>query len=385
MGKIVRGYWDCDYCDTIDIAGNIYTCPNCGKTRGKDVVFHVTPHDGNKPRHVVSPNSDEYRQAKAGPDWTCSYCDSNNPANKTICHNCGHSKDKSEKHYFELHPERVATIDTTIDTTRHCAAGQTSRNSRYSNAHNATDNDGDNNDDTYWNGFSDTISNLPWRGIGILAAIILAIICIVMVLIPKERTITVTDMDWERNIVIEEYRTVSESDWYVPSGGRVTYTQNEIHHYEQVLDHYEKVPHERTVVTGSHEEVVGYRDLGNGYFEKETRTVYDYGTETYYTDEPVYRDEPVYQTKYYYDIERWVYDHTETASAHNREPYWPEINLTSDKKREGAHTASYGLSAIYEDKESHYTLDYEDWRYISIGDQLHVKVHITGRIELIDE
>ena len=229
----------------------------------------------------------------------------------------------------------------------------------------------------YWDcDFCDTTdSNLPWKGIGIFTVIVLAVICIIMILTPKERTITVTDIDWERNIAVEEYRTVSESGWHVPPGGRVSYTRNEIYDYDQVLDHYERVSHERRVVTGSHEEVVGYRDLGNGYFEEVTRTVDDYDTEIYYTDEPVYRNEPVYQTKYYYEIERWVYDHTETAAAHNKEPYWPEVETIPDKLREGAHTESYGLSAIYEDKESHYTLDYEDWRYISIGDQLHVKVY----------
>ena len=398
MGKIFVGYWDCPYCGTNDIAGDVYDCPNCGKARDDDIVFHPNPHSGNhQPRRYVSPNSDAYRRATAGPDWTCSYCDSNNPANIQVCRKCGHSKDESDKNYFEHHPERHNVI---IPVSHEAGDDQIRKND-----------DDDDDDDSYPLSISPPTSIKPYnrhqqsrrrridfplrdidtprispprKEVSIFAIIAIIFIGIIFLLVPKERTITVTDIDWERSIAVEEYRTVRESDWYVPSGGRVVYTQSEIHHYDHVLDHYESVTKTRQVITGSHEEVVGYRDLGNGHFEEITRTVYDYGTETYTEMEPRYVDVPVYQTKYYYDIERWVYDHTVTAKAHDKEPYWPEVTLAQNQ-REGGQRETYGLSAIYKDKESHYVLDYDPWRYVSIGDELHVKVHVTGYIEILDE
>ncbi|MBO4854954.1 hypothetical protein J5500_00930 [Candidatus Saccharibacteria bacterium] len=398
MGRIFMGYWDCGYCGTNNIGGDKMQCPNCGKARGKDVVFHPNPTNNKQPRRYISEGSDEYRRAKSGPDWTCEYCDSNNPATTRICRNCGHSRDRDDKNYYEHHPERSSIIPPIIPAT---AAEKTRWESQYSDdSSSSNDSEEDEDEEDYHHqsdkksyspftspnrpSFHFNIGDLPWNKIGIGLLIVAAIIGLIMIFVPKERYITVTGVDWQRNIVVEEYRTVRESDWSVPSGGRTVYTQREIHHYDHVIDHYDKVRHERTVVVGSHEEVVGYRDLGNGYFEEQTRTVYDYDTEVYYTDEAVYRDDPVYRTKYYYDIERWVYDHTVKASANDKEPYWPEVKL-ADNQRANGRSESYGITALYKDKESHYTLDYKDWSDISIGSELHVKVHVGGHIELIYE
>ena len=396
MGRIFMGYWNCNYCGTTDIGGDKMKCPNCGKARGED-VFSPNSTDGKQPRRYIPEGSDEYRRAKSGPDWICEYCGSSNPATVRVCCNCGHSRDEDDKNYYEHHPERDTVITSSTPTTTSEESHWGSRYNEEPSTDDSREEDKDEEDHyrsrekTYTPFVSSTrpsshfdISDLPWGKIGIGLLIVTAIIGLIMLFIPKERYITVTGVDWQRSIVVEEYRTVRESDWSVPAGGRTVYTQQEIHHYDQVIDHYEKVRHENTVIVGSHEEVVGYRDLGNGYFEEQTRTVYDYDTEVYYTDEPVYRDDPVYRTKYYYDIERWVYDHTVKASANDKGPYWPEVELTENQRTNG-NSESYGITALYKDKESHYTMSYKDWSDISIGSELHVKVHIGGRIELIYE
>ena len=328
----------------------------------------------------------------------CEYCGGSNPATVHICCNCGHSRDEDDKNYYEHHPERRDAVIASSTPT--ATSNESHWESQYNEEPSTDDGREEDKDkeDHYRSrenacapsvssnrrSFHFDISDLPWGKIGIGLLIVTAIIGLIMLFIPKERYITVAGVDWQRSIVVEECRTVRESGWSVPPDGRVVYTQREIHHYDQVIDHYEKVKHENTVIVGSHEEVVGYRDLGNGYFEEETRTVYDYGTEVSYTDEPVYRDEPVYQTKYYYDIERWVYDHTVKASANDKEPYWPSVENLPDNQHADEKSESYGITALYEDKESHYTVDYKDWSDISIGDELHVKVHFGGRIELIE-
>ncbi len=414
--RLFRGYWDCRHCGTIDIMDDIYDCPHCGKARDDNIIFHPYRHNENKPRHYVSSDDSDYRRLTSGPDWTCSYCDSNNAFSNTICRKCGHSKDEGDKYYFDHHPERKGIIPIDHGTNK------TTTNNNRTVSSDANDNvvhypplvtiptpptktkvDKHENDSKNYYPTSAVAStslkpydyspnyrpqlpeiNLPWERIGIIAIIIAAIISVFCLLTPKERTITITGVDWERSIVVEEYRTMHESDWHVPPGGRITSTRSEIHHYDPVLDHYETVTKTRTVVTGSHEEVVGIRDLGNGGFEEITTVVIDTEEETYTELEPQYVDVPVYQTKYYYDIERWVYDHTVTANGRDKEPYWPEVNLTQSQ-RESNYTEVYGIYAINKAKKTHYTLSYESWRNVSIGDIVHVKVYITGYVEIIDE
>lgn len=63
--------------------------------------------------------------------------------------------------------------------------------------------------------------------------------------------------------------------------------------------------------------VLSIIDMGNGYFEEETIStpVYETYYETEEYQEPIYRDEPVYAMKYYYDIDRYVYERSVNTSG----------------------------------------------------------------------
>ncbi len=383
MGKVFMGYWDCPYCGQNDVPGSDHACPNCGRTRDNTVVYHPTPHGRpNAPKKYVT-DPDEAERLRHSPDWHCSFCDSMNPHSQYRCPNCGHTRNESDRNYFHRHPERK---DYVIPVNHPDSTG----NSYSSNSYRHVDKgDEETEGDSHRQSHHFQLPDLPWKRIGIIMLIVAIVAGIAagawFIFSPKERYITVTDMYWARSIDIEEYRTVRESDWSVPSGGRIQYTQQEIHHYDTVLDHYDTVTKSRQVITGSHEIVTGYSDLGNGYFEEITSTVYDFGTEYYTEQEPVYRQDPVYRTKYYYDIERWKYDYTVKSGAHDKEPYWPEYTLEDDKHRAGLKSQSYKITAVYEDKSDNYSMNYNDWIETSIDDQLHVKVHFGGRIELLKD
>jgi len=79
----------------------------------------------------------------------------------------------------------------------------------------------------------------------------------------------VSALNWVRNINIEENRAFSESGWQLPAGAEETDARREIHHYDQVLDHYENVEVQRTrQVIDHYETYYTYKDLGNGAFEQ---------------------------------------------------------------------------------------------------------------------
>ena len=58
----------------------------------------------------------------------------------------------------------------------------------------------------------------------------------------------------------------------MPEEARLQDSRLEFSHYQEVLDHYEQKSRqvEKHRITGYEEYVVGYRDLGNGYFEEIT-------------------------------------------------------------------------------------------------------------------
>ena len=161
---------------------------------------------------------------------------------------------------------------------------------------------------------------------------------------PRYRTVKPVAFHWERTIQVEDFRTVQESGWAVPSGGRVTSQRVEVHHFNQVLDHYETRTRQvsEQVQTGTETYVSGQRDMGNGYFEdiESTRPIYETRTRTETYQEPIYRSVPVMATKYGYDIERWLKNRDERAAGDDQKPRWPDVKL-KPKERNGPRQARY--------------------------------------------
>ncbi len=330
MGRIIEGYWDCAYCGTKHILGRNRNCPNCGKPRGEDAVF---AHDAPSEENLVEKPEEVSKEA----DWHCEFCDSLNPASAKFCESCG--SPRSDKTYFQMKEEHQKKQEAAqaIASPPPPAAPAKSR--------------------------------LP-----LLLLIAAAIALIFFLTRPAKADLTVQGMEWARSVTVEEQKTLQESGWNVPSGARVYDEKREVQTYTQVLDHYETREREVEEEYIDHYEdvVVGYEDLGNGYFEEitESQPVYEtrYYTETY--EEPIYVTVPVYGTKYYYEIDRWVFEREEnSAGSAGESPYWPELNL-EDNEREGDRTEQYTLTAVDgKDKVYTYTCSGQaEWEKFHVGD-----------------
>jgi hypothetical protein len=334
MDKLVQGYWDCPYCGTKGISGLNKRCTSCGHPQDEGTKFYM-----KKEKEYLDEN--KAKDYGKGADWTCSYCGALNRYDAKVCVGCGADREESSGDYFENVENQKKKEE----------AKKQEQQQLMNNSQQPT------------GGLKKRLPLLI--GIAILIAFI-AFSCR-----PKNYSAEVTAKTWGRVISVEAYRTVEESDWSVPDGGRVTEERREVHHYDQVLDHYETVEVQRSrEVQDGYDTHTEYVDNGDGTFTERTYETPRYVTE-YYTEEeerPVYVNVPDYRTKYYYEIERWLPDHTLETSGNSEEPYWDDTPL-KENERESGRAASYKITFGTDKNKSYVTeVDEDTWRSLNIGD-----------------
>ena len=354
--KIVMGYWDCPFCRNKEIAGNVVNCPSCGRARG-EVKFYMKgvaegeTREENERADIEYLDEEEAKYVSKNPDWYCSFCNSLNSDNAQFCGNCGASREDSESNYFQMLEKKKAREAAE-------AAAQ---------AGNKT-------------------PQKPSRKPLVIILALLLVIVGVFVFMNGNKTagdLTITALNWVRNINVEENRMFSESGWELPTGAEQTNAKKEIHHYDQVLDHYENVQVQRSrQVVDHYETYYTYSDNGNGTFSEvpHERPVY---TTEYYTEtvkQPVYRQVPRYATKYYYNIWRWTPSRDVTASGNDHDTAWPEVTLT-ENEREGKRSEVYRFTVEHTKKNKPsetYSLDENDWMNLNVGDQIYITAKRSG-------
>lgn len=377
MGNKIEGYWDCPVCRTTAIKGRYKECPNCGKPRGEDTKFYMIEKNNYVDDSVV----------EKGPDWMCDYCNSYNPFSVNFCLRCGSPKKESKDDYFTIQKRHKEIQKDTQSN----SASDSIKTSKSDQTFDSTENS-----NSPLNSFLDFFRGIPgaivdflteYRNILIGIVSVLAIIGIfTFIFYPRQDTLEVTGVNWERSIEIEEYKTVRESDWILPPGARLIYCQDEYYGTEQVFDHNETVTEQKSerYVSGRKPVVKGYKDLGNGYFEEVTEyeDIYDTRYYTVTKEVPVYKNVDVYKTKYYYDIDRWVHKTTLYESGINN-PFWPEVNLSSNE-RTGSKCETYTITGINKkNKTKTYSTSYTLWNDVKVGDTIYVTI-VAGTITKIN-
>ena len=358
----VWGYWDCTYCRTKTIRGDKTDCPNCGHGRDENVKFYMR----NDLLEYVPPEQTNWEQ-----NWICSYCKYQNSAQLTKCDYCGASKTESEKNYSDVKSDSSELQDNNCNSGIDC---RTESESNHSDAQ---------------SDLSENMSKI--LKIGIISFIVVSVIMfLVWLFIPVQREMVIDSFSWNREIQIEQMRTVDESDWSLPDDARLSYTNQEIRKYDKIIDHYETKTRKVSEKVLDHYETVkdGYRDLGNGQFEEVTKQkpVYrtEYRTETY--EEPVYKKVPVYDTKYYYEIDRWFYLCSANSNGTDKEPYWKILNLKDDE-RESKRTEHYYIHCIYNDNITEYEIPFDTWNTLEVNQCISFKTFrfsnkMIGEIEM---
>ena len=402
MGRIIKkelvfGYWQCEYCGS-EISGKYSRCLNCGASAPK-------PQKGQKSIFYLKPNSQpitdptELASKNAGPNWLCSHCGSDNSDFLRVCNSCNNPRDASDQKRASIRygeGEQAPSSHQETFQPAEVAKDAYESNSNFTQT------------DPYVSGNlqpgSEAVvtppslsgrrrSGKPFglsRRKSMVPAIVLFVFAAFVIYVVFIRhtyaNVEVASFSWQRAIQIEKLVTLTEEDWSVPSGGREQYSESKIHHYEQVLDHYETRPvtKSRQVYDGEEtwQETV---DNGDGTFSVETRSRPRYRSETYtdYEDFPVYRDEPVHQTWYTYEIDRWQEDRVKQSRGDDQSPYWSEYSLAV-KERVGFREQQYTIKLnSTEDDEIQgyiYELPEDKWTAMQKGQIMVAKVNFFNKI-----
>lgn len=343
MDKIMRGYWDCEYCGTQHIDGLVDVCPNCGKQKSADVRYYVDDTSTEVSDTELNA-AGIIREECDGehPDWVCPYCNQLNNYADDVCVACGGLKSESECNYQDFNEEPVQEEVKVSGKHAECKEG------------------------------SEHSSNKLYRLL-VMFMSVLILSTLVFSLIPYKEKQTVMGFSWSRTITVENLKTFNESDWYLPSRARLKRTSREFHYYQQVVDHYEtKTRQKSRLVQDGYNISYTMRNNGNGTFTQKEHKTPKYKTE-YYTETyqaPVYRNRPVYDTKYYYEIDRWVADREYPSSGNDKKPYWSATYVLKKKQRDSSRQEVYYVYYVSDSgKKTKVKARYGEWKNISKGDQ----------------
>ncbi len=417
---VMEGAWNCSQCETKGIPAKKTACTLCGDPRNPSLDPEEKPYLPDNARVVT--DADELERASNGPNWNCGYCGHANGATDHVCNEClrplDHDDTVAGVHTYvsgvaaegvtldkpgQLDEDHINAVLAGADKLQQLADGPIVMPSRTFDMSELPKNSASHERKVYE--ATSPVGSITSRlnpttlirvGIGFVVAmamIMIGWVTYTQFIRAEAVGLTVTSLSWDRQIEVEEYRTLTMTDWTLPADGRVISQNREIRSYKEVLDHYEtktrQVPEQ--VKTGSHQEKYAcgstMTDKGNGYFETKTtycdRTVDDYATKyhTEYYDSPVYRNDPVYGTKYTYQVDRWVTDHFVRESGRTN-PVWPEPDPEGDKQRVGderRQTYSVVLTDPEGDRHKR-TTNLASWKLLDEGEVVRAKQTRSGII-----
>ncbi len=352
MGKLVMNYWDCPFCGSKEIRGDVVSCPSCGRARG-DVTFYMKNYSEGEIREENERDDIEYvdeekaKEINRNPDWYCSFCNSLNSDSVQVCGTCGATRADSESNYFDQLKKRREQ-EAAEYAAQHPAAPAKRRN---------------------------------WIKIILPVVLILAALFFWLNHNQTPGKYRVVETSWSREIQIVVPEEKTGEGWDLPNGANETNREKKFHYMTSVVDHYDYQDVERSrQVIDYYETYYTYEDLGNGYSEEVAHRRPVYKTE-YYTETvrvPVYAQVPVYDIWYSYtyfvDIPARPPVHSE---GNDQNPVWPETNLTGDEL-EGERTEIYRIT-IEDEKgnQTVYHLDESAWNQIHKDDEIEI---VTKRI-----
>jgi hypothetical protein len=316
----VRLEWTCRRCGGKN-PGPEKLCIHCGASLDEQDQFELP-----ETTEFIT-DAEELKKAAAGPDIHCPYCETRNPAGSTVCKQCGGSLAEGEVrakgHIVGAPPKPRAAPRPAAPKAK----------------------------------------GLPWYLFAGLAVLLL-VCCVGAYLLTrpsKDINGVVRDVSWERRISIEALQPVSHEDWRdeIPSDARLGNCRKKEHHIQS----------EEPALGVEAEKVCGTPytiDQGSGYGKVVQDCEYK-----------------VYADWCEYTREEWQEVDDASASGHDLNPYWPQVNLASGQ-REGERSEKYNVNFDTEGKSYTYHPRADEFPGFDIGSKWVLSVNALGGITSVE-
>jgi len=369
-------YWDCSKCSHESILGNVKSCPECGAD--KTTEKYRPPH-ADEPKVPITNESaaaDGIDLREHFSDETCRFCGADLKPGTQICPKC-HAPLSDPAYVHRICPacER-RTNDLSCPDCGHGTTPISESKKRVEPIETAS------------GSAATQFDYTPLKLVLGIGAIVIFIAALAFLLWPKRQTATVTAINWQSFVRVQEYQYNHHEDWSLPAGADLNGTSQEIHHYVDVPIgthedcHWEKVAdgshqecststecHTETQYSGSHTECFGDGSCSS-VSDYDTVTVCEPVTDcdwvTDYRDErrcetvTDYRKDPVYQTRYSYHVWEWVTITPLTRTGTELPIYWADSTDLPENQRAVDQDASCWFTFTVEKKDIDQEVDCDE-------------------------
>jgi hypothetical protein len=350
--------WECPNCGTIN-PGSSKVCEGCGAPQPEDVEFIQASK-----QELIS-DEKKLEKAKAGADIHCAYCGTRNPAGAESCSQCkaslseGHQR-KAGRVVGAFREGPVQTVqcphcgEENLETAQSCTqcggllAPETAPPPT-SQKQPARDR-------------LPEASRQPNKSVFIIIGLVLLAACAAIYFIFLRTTAvtgTVTDVEWERSVILEQFIPVEYQDWYdqIPTEAEVISCTSEARDQAD------------SPVAGS-EEICGTPytvDQGSGYAEVIQDCIYI-----------------VYDDYCTYSVLEWDAVDSISVTGNDFAAFWPEPVLSEDERlAEGEEFYQIYFSSG-SDEYVYYTTDYNLFQQAQIGTEWELETNSLGDVQSIN-
>lgn len=360
------GAWDCPYCSTKQILGNVFDCPGCGHPRPRGIQFYQIPDGPFVTSEIAA------QLGSGGPNWYCEHCESGNKDNNTRCWNCGAERGSSPTHEVKNYLQDEHVPQTSEEAKTADPDGESWVNPpRYIPEEPITVHDLESEGPQINSIRQSAVTSYLQRAKEIILpqgadidtikpyaiwAAVLTVLGIMSILVyqlffnTREEMVQISAFNWNQTTSVQEYQAVRETSWTshpvtaynIVQDYRDTGRDERVHDGWETVEYlgtcYETVSYQDTCTDSKYvsHTCIGTQDNGDGSFE-----TYDFecGGDEPYTypcvqtrqepypctktrDEELYHYEDIYDWYYTYDIDKWVTIANYATSGNDHEPYF---------------------------------------------------------------
>jgi len=371
--------WVCNSCKHNN-RGRDKKCKGCGKAIENEE--YLMPDDQSLNNAVT--DSEMLKDAIAGADWHCIYCNSSQKKRNGCCAECGAAQDKS----------------LSVPKSSNNISKQITFDNNYNIA-----------DDEYYKKLSNKKSYL--KHIFIFASIVFVLLLGgYFIFRTRIYEAQIDSVEWKHSVNIERYQIWNKEGWIVPPNAiQIQPLGQRISHYNHVLDHYNTVPYTVQVACGQTCTQIpqtcyttsrictsskngyascsgGDRVCSGGGQSCTTR----YCSESRTRQEAVYREDPIYEMWYAYKIWDWGFNRTAEKAGYTLETIWPnneELHIgknlnAGEQERESNRKEIYIVNFKYKDKNFKYEPTSEtEFKTYTRNKIYKIKYSIAGGVTII--